>query len=204
MASIKGTALLPAVKLVRKFREKLNPNALNQEGRALAEQRILPGSWYPMGPASQIMIAVNEILGSSSIANGMEFIGGDLAERDLHGVYQDLITVGDVAKSLRRSAILWRNYFDEGTLTISLPDPKVGHAVARLEGFTQAIPYCHGIPGMARVVVRVAGAGMTCEVRESMCTLRGDPVCEFHYRWTTSWTRPASGEPGATAKVRPL
>lgn len=185
MANIKGTALLPAVKVVRKFRDKLRPNDMNDEGKALAEQRILPGGWYPIEAASQIMIAVTKILGSSSLATGMEFIGGDLAEKDLRGVYRDLVTVGDIARSLRRSVILWRNYFDEGKLTISVPDPKTGQAVARLEGFHQTIPYCNGIVGMARVVTRIAGAGKTCEVNETKCTLWGDSLCELHYHWST-------------------
>ncbi len=183
MAKIKGTALLPAVKLVRKFSDKLDPDVMNEEGKALVAQRILPGSWYPIEAASQIMIALNKIVRSGSLAQGMELMGAGLAEMDLHGVYRDLITVGDVAKSLRRSAILWPNYFDAGTLTITQPDPKSSRAVARLEGFHQTIPYCNGIPGMARVVARIAGEGMACEVKEVKCTLRGDPLCEFHYRW---------------------
>jgi hypothetical protein len=185
MPRIKGTALIPAVKVVRKFRDKLRPNDMNEEGMELVGQRVLPGVWYPIEAASQIMIAVNKVLGSSSLTTGMEFIAGDLAESDLRGVYQDLITVGDVARSLRRSSILWRNYFDEGTVTMSVPDPKAGQAVARLEGFEQSIPYCQGIAGMAKVVVRMAGQGKTCEVSETKCTLRGDPLCEFHYRWST-------------------
>jgi len=183
MAKIKGTALLPAVKLIRKFHDKLAPDDLNDEGKALVAERILPGSWYPLEAASQIMIALNKIRGGSSPAQGMEFIAAGLAEMDLCGVYRDLMTVGDVPRSLRRSAILWPNYFDEGTLTITVPDPKISHAVARLEGFHQTIPYCNGIPGMARVVARIAGEGMACDVKETKCTLKGDRLCEFHYLW---------------------
>jgi len=183
MGSIKGTALLPAVKLVRKFRDKLDPATMTEEAMALASQRILPGSWYPIEAASQIMIAVSKMIASASLEQAMEFIGADLAERDLRGVYRDLITVGNVARSLRRSAVLWPNYFDEGILTISLPDPKISRALARLEGFHQTIPYCNGIPGMAKVVARIAGDGMACGVSETKCTLRGAPVCEFEYLW---------------------
>jgi hypothetical protein len=183
MGNIKGTALLPAVKLVRKYRDKLDPNVMNEEGKALLEQRISPASWYPLGAASQIMIAVTKLVGSSSLAQGMEVMGAGLAEVDLRGVYRNVIQVGDVAKSLRRSAILWPSYFDEGTLTITQPDPKIGRAVARLEKFAQTIPYCKAIPGMARVVARIAGEGTVCQVRETKCTLTGDDLCEFQYLW---------------------
>jgi hypothetical protein len=183
MANIKGTALLPAVKLVRKYRDKLDPDVMNEEGKALLAQRISPASWYPLGAASQIMLAVSKIVGSGSLAEGMELMGARLAEVDLRGVYRNVIKVGEVARSLRLSAILWRSYFDEGTLTIAQPDPKITHAVARLEKFNQTIPYCKAIPGMARVVARIAGEGTICQVKETKCTLRGDDLCEFQYLW---------------------
>ena len=182
MPRIKGTALLPAVKLVRKFRDKADP-FLGKRGRKLADQRILPGSWYPQEDASEIMTAVMRVLGSASLGEGMEFIGGDLAEKDLRGIYDHLITPGDVARSVRRSVLLWHNYFDEGKVNLTIPDSKIGHSIVRLEGFNQDIPYCNGIIGMGRVVIRIASKGKPCEVKETMCTLKGNPYCEFHYRW---------------------
>jgi len=184
MPRIKGTALLPAVKLIRKFRDKAEP-FLGERGKRLAEQRILPGSWYELEDASEIMVAVMKVLGSANLGEGMEFIGADLAENDLRGVYAHLITPGDVAKSSRRGVLLWHNYFDEGKLELTIPDPEVGHSIVRLEGFDQPIPYCNGIIGMGRVVLRIASLGKPCEVTETKCTLKGDPYCEFHHRWST-------------------
>jgi hypothetical protein len=168
MASIKGTALLPAVKLIRKFQDKLDPKTMSAAGKALLAQRILPGSWYPLEAASQIMIAVNRILGNESLSVGMEFIGGELAEMDLRGVYQHLVTVGDVA----RSPVAARS---SGT-TIStrerhhpLLDPKT---ISR--GMTREVP-----PGIPRCSIPdggcrpIAGEGKTCDVKQMHCTLRG-------------------------------
>jgi len=182
MPRIKGTALLPAVKLVRKFRDKAEP-FLGERGKKLSEQRILPGSWYALEDASEVMIAVMKVVGSASLGEGMEFIGADLAENDLRGLYGHLITPGDVEKSIRRSVLLWHNYFDEGKLNLTIPDPHVGHGIMRLEGFNQTIPYCNGIIGMGRVMIRIASVGKTCDVKETMCTLKGNPCCEFHYQW---------------------
>ncbi|MFQ5458072.1 MAG: hypothetical protein ACE5FC_06440, partial [Myxococcota bacterium] len=149
----------------------------------LADQRILPGAWYPLEGASEIMIAVMKVLGSSTPGEGMAFIGGDLAENDLQGLYAHLVTAGDVPKSLRRSVLLWHNYFDKGKVTLSWPDPAASRCNIRLEGFEQTIPYCNGIIGMGRVVIRIASGGKTCDVTQTQCTLTGDPVCEFDCRW---------------------
>ena len=182
MASIKGSALLPAVKLIRKFRDK-SERHLGDRGRKLAEQRILVGAWYPLEDATEVMVAAIKAIGSANIAQGMEFIGADLAENDLRGIYAHFITEGDIPKSLRRSALLWRNYFDEGTLTLEHPDSGASRVIARLEGFTASIPYCNGIVGMGKVVVRMAGRGAASEVIETKCTLKGDVNCEFDHRW---------------------
>jgi hypothetical protein len=184
MSKIKGTALLPAVKMVRKFQDKLEPDSLDAEGWKLTQQRILPASWYPIEPASQVMRAVAHILGISSIAEAMEVIGSRLAEDDYHGVYGSMITVGDVGRTLRRSGVRWRNYFDTGTLSFTQPDPSKSVGTYRLEGFEAPIPYCNSIIGMARVAIRLAGSGTPSQIRELSCTLRGDPCCEFHAEWS--------------------
>jgi len=182
MAKIKGTALLPAVKLIRKFKDKAAAH-LGERGSKLIDQRILAGAWYPLEDASEVMFAAIKVVNSATIAEGMEYIGSDLAENDLRGLYSHFITPGDVPKSLRRSALLWRNYFDEGNLVIEQPDPKYPTVVARLQGFKADLPYCNGIVGMGRVVVRLAGNGASSSVSETSCTLKGDPHCEFEYHW---------------------
>jgi hypothetical protein len=161
MPKIKGTALLPAVKMVRKFRDKLEKDFLDDDGQKLIQQRILPASWYPIETASQVMCAVSRILGIASIAETLEVIGTHLAEADYHGVYSNMISAGDVGRTLRRSGIHWRNYFDAGTLTFLQPDPAKPVGSLRLEGFQAPIP----------------------EIRELSCSLRGDPVCEFYIEW---------------------
>ncbi len=182
MACIKGSALLPAVKLVRKFSEKAAPH-LGELGKKLIEQRILVGAWYPLEDASEVMTAATKIVGSASLAEGMEFIGADLAENDLRNLYSHYITEGDVSKSLRRSALLWRNYFDMGTVRIEQPDPATRRIITCLEGFQSTIPFCAGIMGMGTVVVRIAGKGAVARTVKLKCTLKGDPHCEFETHW---------------------
>lgn len=181
MPNVKGTAVLPAVKLLRKNREKAEPH-MDSIARKMCEQRVLPGSWYPMEQADPVMQAVTKLIGGSD-RNAMEVIGSFLATSDLQGVYSNIVYPGDVAKTLRRAALLWRNYFDTGTLHYEQPDPGKQEAIYRLENCLEKIPYCNGIIGMAKVAIEVAGKGERGFVEERRCTLRGEGPCEFHVEW---------------------
>ncbi len=181
MAKIKGTAILPAVKLVRKNRDKIEP-LLDDGSRRLASERILPGSWYPLEDASSLLRAICRYYGGTA-EHAMEMVGMYCAEGDLNGVYAHLITPGDPSRSFRRAVMLWRNYLDTGTLHYLQPDPAAKKAILRLEDFAQDIPYCACLVGMARVVARRVGTEATFRIQETRCTLRGDPICEFESSW---------------------
>jgi hypothetical protein len=64
MPNVKGTALLPAVKMLRKNREK-SESYLDDVARKMCTQRILPGSWYPMEQADPVMVAVTKFIGGN-------------------------------------------------------------------------------------------------------------------------------------------
>jgi hypothetical protein len=180
MPSVKGTAVLPAVKLVKKNRAKMDPY-LDPGIRKFCDQRIMIGSWYPMEQVDPLMLAVCRFIGGTT-GQAMEFIGSFLARNDLGGVYQHLVTVGGTATTLGRSATLWRNYFDTGVLRFEQPDPDKPEGVHILDGCDQNIPYCNGIIGMAKVAIEMTG-GEIADVTETKCNLRGDPHCEIHIRW---------------------
>jgi hypothetical protein len=130
------------------------------------------------------MFGVSRILGITSIAETLEMIAGRLAEDDYRGVYSNMITVGDVPRTLRRCGLHWRNYVDTGTLRFTQPDLSKNVGSFRLEGFQAPIPFCNGIIGITRVAIRLAGNGTPSEIRELSCTLRGDRCCEFHVEWS--------------------
>ncbi len=181
MPNIKGTALIPAVKLYRKNRGKMEP-FLDDVGKKLASSRILPGSWYPLEDATPLLLGVAHFYGGTT-EQAMEIIGAYMAESDLRGVYSHLVHLGDVAKTARRAVTLWRNYMDTGTLLFIQPDPSQPRAILRLENFKQTIPYCRSIIGVTRAVMKLVGAEEKVGIRELKCTLRGDNVCEFQSSW---------------------
>ncbi len=181
MPSVKGTAVLPAVKLVKKNRAKID-RYLDPGTRKFCDQRIMIGSWYSMEQVDPLMLAVCKFIGGTT-GQAMEFIGSFLALNDLGGVYQHLVKVGETAKTLKRSVTLWRNYFDTGVLRFEQPDPAKHEGVNTLAGCDQKIPYCNGIIGMVKVIIELTG-GKNADVTEAKCNLRGDPHCEIHIRWT--------------------
>jgi hypothetical protein len=181
MPNVKGTALLPAVKLLRKNREK-SESYLDDVARKMCTQRILPGSWYPMEQADPVMVAVTKLIGGNP-RSAMEVIGSFLAANDLKGVYSNIVYPGDVPKTLRRAVLLWRSYFDTGVLTYVQPDAGKRECLYRLENCLEKIPYCNGIIGMAKIAIELAGKGARGFVDERRCTLRGEGLCEFHLSW---------------------
>ena len=181
MPHIKGTALIPAVKLYRKNREKMDP-FLGDVAKKLAGGRILPGSWYPLEHATELLRGVARFYGGS-LEQAMQLIGAYMADSDLRGVYAHIVHRGDVVKTARRAVTLWRSYMDTGTLLFLQPDPSKPMAILRLENFEQSIPYCKSIIGVTRVVLTLAGAEGKTEVTELKCTLRGDEACEFQSVW---------------------
>ena len=181
MAKLKGTALLPAVKLIRKNRDKMEP-FLDDLSRKFISQRILPGSWYPMEDATRLLTAICRFYGGNPVV-AMEMIGTYCAESDLNGVYSHLIHPGDPPRSFRRAVMLWRNYQDSGTLHFLQPDPRRPRAILRLQEYAQTIPFCACILGMAKVVARLTGVGESFQIEEVRCTLRGESVCEFESTW---------------------
>lgn len=181
MAKLKGTAIIPAVKLVRRNLAKME-SVLSDGAKRLVSARIMPGSWYPMEDATELLEAICDFYGGSH-AQSMEMVGMYCAEGDLNGVYAHLIVPGHPVRSFRRAIQLWRNYQDTGNLTFHQPSLHIPRATVRLEEFSQTIPYCACIVGMARVVARLAGVEHEFQIRETHCTLRGDPACEFESTW---------------------
>ncbi|MDP3939555.1 MAG: hypothetical protein Q8R92_15660 [Deltaproteobacteria bacterium] len=182
MAKVKGTALVPAVKLVRKNRKKLEP-LLDDATRAFVSQRILPGAWYPMEDATRLLLVVCRFFGGSP-AQAMELVGRFCAEDDLRGVYENVIQADDLARTFRRAVMLCRNYVDTATLSVAHMDAALKQYVMRLDGMPKSdVPYCACVLGMAKVVARFVGVEDTYKIEETRCTLRGDPFCEFHSRW---------------------
>lgn len=180
MPNVKGTAVLPAVKFVRKHREQIEP-FLDDATKKFCDQRILIGSWYPMAEVDPVMLAVTRFVGGET-GRAMEMIGTFLAQTDLNGVYRHLVTVGETARTFGRSATLWRNYFDTGVLRFEQPDPEKPEGVDIVTGCEQKIPYCNGIIGMAKTIIELTG-GKNGDVREVKCNLKGDPLCEIRIRW---------------------
>ena len=182
MANIKGTALVLAVKLLRKNREKLEP-LMDDATRAFVSQRILPGAWYPLEDATRLLKVACRFFGGST-AEVMEMFGMYCAEKDLTGVYDHLIRPGDPARTFRRATMLYQNYLDTGTLSLVHMDAGLKQYSMRLEGLRQTdVPFCAVVLGMSRLIASFVGVEESYKIQETRCTLRGDPFCEFESSW---------------------
>src|SRR4029077_7745156 len=97
MAKIKGTALIPAVKFVRKNRAELAPH-LDNVALALCEERIMPGSWYSLDDATHLLAGIARYY-NGNLETAMETLGTYLGEANLTGIYSPVLQPGEVVKT---------------------------------------------------------------------------------------------------------
>jgi len=85
---------------------------LDPPDRAIYE-RALATSWIPIDAAGRILVAAARYLYPDE-ADGLRFIGRDMANEHLTTVYRILLRVSSVAFALSQTANYWRAYHDEG------------------------------------------------------------------------------------------
>jgi len=181
MARVKGTVLIPPVKVLRANRERVI-DTLAPPLRRYLEERILPSSWYPAADHVKLVRALVPIMPPGR--DPFVFMGRAAAQMDLTGMYRAQLTMGDPEKTLRNFTCLWRNYCDTGEISLEVESEHSGRITVRdFEGASREM--CGIIGGYIEGLVVVAG-GKSATMHKAKCRLDGDPAC--------MWTAPANPE----------
>lgn len=179
-AKVKGTNMLSAVKALRVAREQARA-ALPPRLHHYLEERILVSSWYPESDLMSLLSALGKLMPAGG-GDPFVFMGRSTAREHLAGVYRAHVRTGDVERTLRSGATLWRNYHDTGTLTLELDTP--GHAIVRLRDFAATSrEFCRILTGYFAELVDQAG-GKDVTVAKLDCAIDLAPDC----RWRVTWT----------------
>jgi len=164
--------VVKVVKVLRAMRDpasRILPPAL----LPYLDQRILASSWYPEQDCLGLLAALVQIGQARGIT--WELFGALAAQTDLTGVYRSVVVKGDVAATLARARVAWRNYHDSGDIHTELTDgasvkmeivdyPIVSAEMCRLHGaFLSEFVTASG--------VRITGTQKTA------CTARRDRSC---------------------------
>ncbi|MBN1595650.1 hypothetical protein JW933_06975 [candidate division FCPU426 bacterium] len=155
--------------------------ALSEEDRRLIfSQPILPYSWLDYNAYMRFMMLADTILGKGDL----EFFKAATmynARKDLTGIYRIFISFASPKMVLRNAAKVWRQYFDEGEMSVlwqgdnkvqlqlvDFPDIPLHHDIAQTDFIKEAI--------------RIAGAKNVVGTHPR-CIARGDAHCLYEFSW---------------------
>jgi hypothetical protein len=114
MGKTKGSAVLPAVKLLRSRRAKAS-GLVPPELAHYLEERIVVASWYPEEDLIRLLDVCAEVMPEG----GFELMGALGARTHLEGVYADLLH----RSAPTRARTLWKTQHDSGVLSVTSETP---------------------------------------------------------------------------------
>jgi hypothetical protein len=108
-------------------------------------------------------------------------MGQFLAHTDLTGIYKRAVHAGDPGRTLQSTTAIWRNYYDDGRITVEL-EPSA--ALVTLHDFSATVrELCGQLEGYLAELATLSGA-QGVKVLHLACRLRRGRWC----RWRVSWT----------------
>jgi hypothetical protein len=177
MAKAKGSALVEAVRFLRRQREaarQVLPEALHP----YLETRIQLAAWYPEEDLLGLIRALAKLLPGDP-REALVAAGQATARQQSEGIYAHLLGPAEDRLSLaRRGFALWASQHDSGRLAIAFQ----GEGVVEVELRDYALPspeMCLILEGYIDGMLRFAGLGVE-GVAKDCCRVGGAATC----RWT--------------------
>ncbi len=178
MARVKGTVVLPIVKLLRADKERARAT-LTPSLHGYLSERILVTSWYPEEDYVALLQSLARFL--PKMDDPWAYMGRNSAAHDLTGIYRALIDPHSPERTLRRGNDLWRIYHSTGDFSAELVG--AGAALLQLRDYAAASPdMCHLLGAYFGELIRLSGAS-SVNVTEATCRAKGAPLCTWNARW---------------------
>ncbi len=179
MGRVKGTILVPLVKLLRANKvaaAKLLPAPLQK----YLEERVLPSSWYPAKDHVQLarVLATVVPLGNEPY----HVMGRGAAQHDLSGIYKARLYAGDPMRTLESGLGLWRTYCDSGEMALTRKGERA--AVVTLRDYVDVSREMCGIAGGYVAELAALGGAKSVALRKLSCRLEGAPQCQWDLSWS--------------------
>lgn len=180
MAQIKGAALIGAVRLLRKERERalpLVPAALHH----YLEDRISESRWYPEPDLIPLVLVCAELLGGD-LEETLHTFGRITAQGHLNGgIYSHLGADGDLVSLAIKASALWSSQHDTGKLRLEAEADGLGSI--RVDGYDHASrEMCLILTGYFQQFVDQSNLPNP-QIKKRHCVSEGDPRCEWELRW---------------------
>ena len=143
---------------------------------------LIASGWYDSLLIGELLAVVERV---ASPADSVAFearIAEAIARDNVGGVYRALFRLVASPPLLEANAQrVWRTYFDEGNLTVTIREPGVFDA--RVRGWSRHHPnVCRMLRAMLESLLRATGyTGLVVE--RTQCVAQGDGCCAFDGRW---------------------
>jgi uncharacterized protein (TIGR02265 family) len=183
VAKVKGATVITVVKSLRNAKERARALLPPRLHRYL-EERILASNWYPAADHLELLRALAKILQENDPGLGdgaYRLIGAMGAQIDAANLYEQVLRRADPEQALKRASVMWRIYFDSGSLEMKRTGPRAARGELRgLDLVTWEL--CATITGFVEAVARIAGGPQTV-LDKTACRARGDESCIWELSW---------------------
>jgi hypothetical protein len=181
MAQVKGTAMIGAVRFLRKERERALP-LVPDELRHYLEDRVSQSRWYPEQDLIPLVLACAELLGGD-LSETLQTFGRITAQGHLDGgIYSHLGADGDLVSLAIKASALWSSQHDTGKLRLEAEAD--GLASVRIDGYSHAShEMCLILTGYFQQFFDSSNLPNP-QMKKRHCVSQGDSHCEWEVRWS--------------------
>lgn len=175
MAKAKGTALIGAIKFLRRQRERaleVLPASLHH----YLQQRISESSWYPEEDLLEILRAMLRLTPGDDTGS-LESMGRATARAHQEGVYAHLM---EGRGSPSKSFALWSSMHDSGSLKV-VDEASRRQRIDLIDFGLPSHEMCTIVGGYIAETFRMRG--VVPRVEKIACRLDGDDRCSYRCTW---------------------
>lgn len=181
MAKIKGTALIGAVKRLRREKDRAR-DLLPAEFHHYLQERIMPASWYPEEVFLEILKANIKLMGLP-VEKACTRLGKIAAQEHHKMWYGKRLSPMDSRTLLFRLPSIWSSQHDTGRYEFIVESATSGRIEIRNFKYPSQ-ELCLINTAYALEFLQLSGFGKVT-VSETACTIRQDEMCA----WNVSWTK---------------
>ncbi len=187
MAEVIGAAFLGITKYIKDSHGKeILEKIIEQAGEAAKEaygKKIITVVWYPYEAYIHLLRAADKVMGSGDLTFARE-LGIVAAKKDFDTVYSMYKEKADPQTLINDSGLIWKSYYrDAGKMEAASSEPD--NTILRIYDFPEMAPaHCRLMEGWMTQTMRLLGANLIEEVRETQCASEEAPYHEFKTRWS--------------------
>ena len=180
MAQVKGTAMIGAVRFLRKERERALP-LVPAELRHYLEDRVFESRWYPERDLIPLVLVCAKLIGGDP-EETLHTFGRITANAHLDGgIYAHLGADGDPDSLAIKASALWSSQHDTGKLRLEIERDRLGSI--RVDGYSHASrQMCLILTGYFQQFVDSSNLPNP-QIKKRQCVSEGASHCEWELRW---------------------